>query len=50
MFGETRKQPQGLADLLLWFGLVALCWLHGSTGDRIFSPRHMLRWPPSLDV
>ena len=22
MFGETRKQPQGLADLLLWFGLV----------------------------
>ena len=22
MFGETRKQPSGLADLLLWFGLV----------------------------
>ena len=22
MFGETRKQPTGLADLLLWFGLV----------------------------
>jgi type IV secretion system protein TrbE len=22
MLGETRKQPQGLADLLLWFGLV----------------------------
>src|SRR5258708_38064376 len=22
MFGETRKHPQGLADLLLWFGLV----------------------------
>jgi type IV secretion system protein VirB4 len=22
MFGETRKQPAGLADLLLWFGLV----------------------------
>jgi len=22
MFGETRTQPQGLADLLLWFGLV----------------------------
>jgi type IV secretory pathway VirB4 component len=22
VFGETRKQPTGLADLLLWFGLV----------------------------
>ena len=22
MFGETRQQPTGLADLLLWFGLV----------------------------
>ena len=22
MFGDTRRQPEGLADLLLWFGLV----------------------------
>jgi type IV secretion system protein VirB3 len=23
---------------------MALCWLHGSTGDQTFSPRHMRRW------
>jgi type IV secretory pathway VirB4 component len=22
MFGDTRRQPEGLADLLFWFGLV----------------------------
>ena len=56
MFGETRKQPQGLADLLLWFGLVddglccsgtALCWLPGSTEGQIFIRQRMRRWPRS---
>ena len=60
MFGETRKQPQGLADLLLWFGLVddgialqrdgslLAAWQY--RGPDLQSGDNMLRWPPSLDV
>ena len=52
MFGEARKQPVGLGDLLLWYGLVddgfcssmtAHCWQRGVSVDRISSRQRIRR-------
>jgi len=54
MFGETRQQPTGLADLLLWFGLVDDGIVLQRDGSLlaawgivalISSRRPMRRWP-----